>query len=38
MPGAAERVRDLASTQLRELLTTACDKTMPWALKQMAFE
>ena len=38
MPGAAERVRDLASTQLRELLTTACQRTMPWALKQMSFE
>ena len=38
MPGAAERVRDLASTQLRELLATACQKTMPWALKQMTFE
>jgi DNA-binding transcriptional LysR family regulator len=38
MPGAAERVRDLASTQLRELLTASCQRTMPWALKQMAFE
>lgn len=37
MPAAAERVRELAAGQLRELLTSAYQRSMPWLLKQIAF-
>lgn len=38
MPDAAERIRELASGQLRTLLSAGCQRSMPWAFKQLAFE
>jgi DNA-binding transcriptional LysR family regulator len=35
---AAERVRTLAANQLRELLVIAYQRSMPWVMKQIAFE
>lgn len=37
MQGAAERVRELVATQLRALLTTAYQRSLPWMLKQVSF-
>lgn len=37
MNAAAERVRELAASQLRELLTAAYQRSMPWMLNQITF-
>ena len=37
MQAAAERVRDLAAGQLKELLTAAYQRAMPWVIKEIRF-